>query len=323
MNATLAAPLPTPAAPRPAGERYAKAVEASKRIRWDLDRDVLRGRSLDANRAFLPGALTRVRDLAFLTPREARFYARVQGRTYANLLAALERGIASSALALAHDRPDGDVAGEALRRMSDEALKHRTMFRRLDALAAAGMPDGYAFVAGAEAFADEMLGRSRWAALALTLHVEVAAQAHYRTSLDDDETLCEVWKDVLLQHWKEESPHTVLDELEWRREHARGDALARERGVDDLVALYGALDLRLRGQAHADAAYFIAHAGRMLLSAEEAAIRDAMLRAYRRQHVALGAQEPRFVEVLRALATPAQFARLGAALAPVLEHACG
>jgi len=27
--------------------RYAKAIEASKRIRWDIDKDVIRGRNFD------------------------------------------------------------------------------------------------------------------------------------------------------------------------------------------------------------------------------------------------------------------------------------
>ena len=30
--------------------RYAKCIEASKRVRWDIDRDVIRGRSFDLGR---------------------------------------------------------------------------------------------------------------------------------------------------------------------------------------------------------------------------------------------------------------------------------
>jgi hypothetical protein len=323
ITATPSRPIPPAVAPRPATERYAKAVEASKRIRWDLDRDVLRGRALEFDRKFMPDALSKVGELAFLKPREARFLSQVQGRSYANLFAAIERCIGASALAHARDHWLGDpVALEALGRFTDEKLKHQAMFRRLEAMAAAGMPYGYEFVSRVDELAAGVPERSPWAVLALTLEVEICTQAHYRTSLDDDGQLSAVWKDVLLHHWKEESQHTILDELEWRREHARCDAEARARGVDDLIALFGSLDAVLKAQAAADAAYFIRHAGRAFLSVEEAAIRDAVLRAYRRQHIALGAQEPRFVEVLRALTTPGQFARLGHALAPILEHAC-
>ena len=41
--------------------RYAKIVEVSKRIRWDIDRDVIRGRTLDFAKRFLPDGLSRGR----------------------------------------------------------------------------------------------------------------------------------------------------------------------------------------------------------------------------------------------------------------------
>ena len=34
--------------------RYAKCIEVSKRIRWEIDRDVIRGRSFDVSKKFLP-----------------------------------------------------------------------------------------------------------------------------------------------------------------------------------------------------------------------------------------------------------------------------
>jgi hypothetical protein len=33
---------------------YAKAVEVSNRIRWDIEKDVIRGRSLDFTKKFSP-----------------------------------------------------------------------------------------------------------------------------------------------------------------------------------------------------------------------------------------------------------------------------
>jgi len=39
MQATLSTPVDS--------RRYAKTIEASKRVRWDIDRDVLRGRAFD------------------------------------------------------------------------------------------------------------------------------------------------------------------------------------------------------------------------------------------------------------------------------------
>lgn len=34
--------------------RYSQCIEASKRIRWDIDKDVIRGRQFDFSNKFLP-----------------------------------------------------------------------------------------------------------------------------------------------------------------------------------------------------------------------------------------------------------------------------
>jgi hypothetical protein len=36
---------------------------------------------------------------------------------------------------------------------------------------------------------------------------------------------------VFLYHWREESQHAILDELEWRREHARSRPEERDAAV--------------------------------------------------------------------------------------------
>jgi len=46
-----------------------------------------------------------------------------------------------------------------------------------------------------------------------------------------------------------------------------------------------------------------------------------VLKAYRWQYIVTGVREPRFADVIRELATPAQMDRIGAALAPILAHA--
>ncbi len=40
--------------------RYAKCVEVSKRVRWDIDKDVVRGRRFDFGKKFLPDGLSKV-----------------------------------------------------------------------------------------------------------------------------------------------------------------------------------------------------------------------------------------------------------------------
>jgi hypothetical protein len=57
--------------------------------------------------------------------------------------------------------------------------------------------------------------------LALTCHIELFVLAHYRESIEADADASELWKDVFLYHWREESHHAIIDELEWQREHAK------------------------------------------------------------------------------------------------------
>jgi hypothetical protein len=82
-------------------KRYAKAIEVSKRVRWDIERDVIRGRQFDFTKKFLPDGLSKVNELAFLTGPEKRLVSQIQGRTYANVFGLVERFIGAKIRALA------------------------------------------------------------------------------------------------------------------------------------------------------------------------------------------------------------------------------
>ena len=179
------------------------------------------------------------------------------------------------------------------------------------------MPAGYAFLPEPNGVAQAVLGKSTWSVLGLTCLIELFVMAHYRSSIAPDTQLSELWKDVFMYHWREESQHAILDELEWRREHAKLDAAARDRAVDDLIALAGAVDGLLRMQAQSDAEYFSAIAG-MRPAEEVERTREAFLAAYRWQYIVSGAQEPRFGAILASLTTDAQRSRIGAALTPII-----
>ena len=179
------------------------------------------------------------------------------------------------------------------------------------------MPPGYTQTAEANAVAGAVLAASSWAVLALTLHIELFTQAHYRASIEPDANLSELWKDVFLFHWKEESQHAVLDELELLREDATLSAEQRDAAVDEFIAIVGAVDGILQAQAKADATYFCAITGHDKRPDDAARIEAAVLKAYRWQYIVSGAMEPRFQKVLFALVNEAQGARIQAALAPL------
>jgi len=63
-------------------DRYARCVETSKRVRWDIDEDAIRGRGFDAANKFLPDGLSLADGLTTLSNDEKRFVSQIQGRTY-------------------------------------------------------------------------------------------------------------------------------------------------------------------------------------------------------------------------------------------------
>jgi hypothetical protein len=151
--------------------------------------------------------------------------------------------------------------------------------------------------------------------LALTLDIELFTQLHYRQSIDADPQLSELFRDVFLFHWKEESQHAILDELEWVRHDAGVTAEERDVAVDEFIELVAAVDGILQAQARADARYFAATCGRTVQSAEAGEIEAAFLKAYRWQYIHSGAQHPHFGKVLSGLITEAQGQRIQSALA--------
>src|SRR5258706_46841 len=225
-------------------------------------------------------------------------------RSLGQVFGLVERFINAKVLEPSHDHWFGDqVALEALVRFSDEELKHQALFRRIDAMAGDVLPGGYRFDVDPNAVARAVLGKSTWAVLALTLDIELFTQLHYRQSIDPDTELSELFKDVFLCHWKEESQHAILDELEWARHDAGLTAEKRDRAVDEFIELVAAVDGILQAQAKADAGYFAAKCGRAVDEAEARAIEAAFLKAYRWQYIHSGAQHPHFGKVLSSLIT--------------------
>jgi hypothetical protein len=297
-------------------ERYARCVQTSKRVSWDIDEDVIRGRRFDTAHKFLPDGLSLADSFTTLSPDERRFVSQIQGRTYANVFGLVERFINAKVLELSHNHWFGDqVALEALVRFSDEELKHQALFRRIDTMVGDVLPDGYRFDVDPNAVARAVLGKSTWAVLALTLDIELFTQLHYRQSIDPDAELSELFKDVFLYHWREESQHAILDELELVRHDAGLTAEKRDRAVDEFVELVAAVDGILQAQAKADAGYFMATCGRKVDEAEARAIEAAFLKAYRWQYIHSGAQHPHFGKVLSGLITENQSQRIQSALA--------
>ena len=300
-------------------DRFAKCIEVSKRVRWDIDQDVIRGRDFDFSQKFLPDRISKLDQLEFLDKDEKRLLSQVQGRTYANMFGFVERFITAKILELTRDYWMGDqVALESLVRFSDEELKHQELFRRIENMMAEGMPAGYRFVPDPNEVAAAVLEKSSWAVMALTYEIELFTQAHYQESIAPDENLSELYKDLFLYHWKEETTHALMDEIEWPRLDMKLTGAERDRAVDEVIELVGDVDGILEAQCTADVAYFQKICERTFSEDEIEHLKAVVLEAYRWQYIFSGVEHPRFQKLLEKLTTEDQRQRLNEALKPIM-----
>jgi hypothetical protein len=297
------------------GYDYAKCLEISKRVRWDIDKDVIRGREFDLSQEFLPDGLSKVDQLDFLNEEERKFLSQIQGRTYANMFGFVERFIVAKILEITRGHWLGDqIALEALVRFCEEELKHQELFRRIEPMLAVGMPAGYRFLHQPDEVAAAVLEKSTWAVLALILEIELFTQEHYKQSIEPDENLSPLFKDIFFFHMKEETTHALMDELEWPREDKKLTPTERDRAVDQLIELVAAVDGILQAQSKADVDYFLKVRNPPLGKEEKNRIENGVLKAYRWQYIFSGSEHPRFRTALGSLITEAQGKRINNAL---------
>jgi hypothetical protein len=299
-------------------KQYARCIEGSKNIRWDIDKDVIRGREFDFSKKFLPDGISKLNQLDFLNDDEKRLLSQIQGRTYANMFGFVERFITAKILEITRDHWLGDqVALEALVRFTDEELKHQELFRRIEKMMADSMPDGYSFSWDPNEVAAAILKKSTWAVMALIYEIELFTQEHYKQSIELDKNLSELYKDVFLFHWKEEAHHAFLDGLEWPREDKKLTSTERDRAVDEVIELVGAVDGILQAQSEVDTKYFRKVCNRSISEKENELIKACLLKAYRLQYIFSGVEHPRFKKLLDELITEAQGQRISEALNPI------
>ena len=228
----------------------------------------------------------------------------------------VERFITAKVLETTRDHWLGDLTAlEALIRFSDEELKHRELFRRIEKMMADGMAEGYKFLPDPDAVAAAVLQNSTWAVLALILEIELFTLEHYKQSIEPEENLSELCKDRFLFHWKEETTHAMMDEFEWPRENNKLSAEERDRAVDELIAVVVDVDGILQNQSTTDVDYFLGLCNRSFTKDEVQGIKEGDLKAYRWQYIFSGIEHPRFQTLYQELITEDQRQRVSAALA--------
>ena len=182
-----------------------------------------------------------------------------------------------------------------------------------------GMPEGYRFLPEPNQVAAAVLKNSTWAVLGLILEIELFTQEHYKQSIEADQDLSDLYKDVFLFHWKEETTHAIMDELEWPREDQKLTADERDRAVTELIGIVADVDGILQAQSLADVEYFRNALNASFRAEEIDLLRSGVLAAYRWQYIFSGVGHPRYKTALGSLITESQAQRINEALAPLLN----
>jgi hypothetical protein len=127
-------------------------------------------------------------------------------------------------------------------------------------------------------------------------------QLHYVEHVRDRAELDELFRDILRFHWIDESRHARMDSLLIDEVASPLTADEREKAIDELLGLGGAIDGLLAQQAELDIdALQAATTGRTFTDAEREEIRTHQRRSYRWTFLVSGLEHPNFVRIVEEL----------------------
>jgi hypothetical protein len=280
---------------------YETCLQGSVKNAWTVD-DCFQGRDFDFTKPFLPDRIAGVNSIGCLNDDEKRMLNQIRGNSYCHIFAFVEEYI----VPLVVDHARGDVYGDETRlwsllRFAEEEVKHQEMLRRACSQFEAGFGVTCGLVPGREAVAGVVLGTSPLTALLLTSMIEWFTQLHYVEHVRDRAELDELFRDILRFHWIDESRHARLDTLlidEVARDLTPEE---RDKAIDQLLELGGAVDGLLAQQAELDIDALQAATGRTFSQSERDEIRTHQQRSYRWTFLVSGLQHPNFVSIVEQL----------------------
>jgi len=239
-----------------------------------------------------------------LSDDEKRMLNQIRGNSYCHIFAFVEEYIVPMVV----DHARGDVYGDETRlwtllRFAEEEVKHQEMLRRACSQFEAGFGVSCGLVPGREAVAGAVLSTSPLTALLLTSMIEWFTQLHYIEHVRDRAELDGLFRDILRFHWIDEARPARLDTLlidEVARDLTPEE---REKAVDQLLELGGAVDGLLAQQAELDIDALQLATGRTFTDGERDEIRTHQQRSYRWTFLVSGLEHPNFVSIVERLTT--------------------
>jgi hypothetical protein len=280
---------------------YAGILENSLKVEW-TERQVLEGRDFDYSKRFLPDRLSGVDNIRCLNDREKLKLNQIMGNAYCHIFAYVEEYIIPQALEAAQRDIYGDETRlRMLLRFAEDESKHQELFRRSSALFEKGFGVQCGLIPAREEVAKVVLSKSRLCSYLLTSMIEWFTQLHYVEHVRDRSELDGLFRDLVRYHWMDEAQHAKIDTLlinEIVREISEED---REKAVDELLELGGAIDGLLAQQADLDLGSLEKAIGRTLSEKDKAEIKASTQRAYRWTFIVSGLEHPNFVKIVSEL----------------------
>ena len=229
---------------------YEATLASSLRAQWQLD-DVLKpDQDLDFSRNFMPESLARTAAVTSLNPFEQRILNQISAHQYLSIFGIVEEAILPFVLDHARLQLSGDDWRiRALVNFAGEEAKHIQLFKRYHDAFVRGFPVECEVIGPAEAIGAELLRHDPLAFGLVVLMIEWMTQQHYLGSIRNDNDLDPLFKELMLQHWKEEAQHAKLDTL---IVDALGEGKTEEqidKAIDEFFEIGGFLDEGLKTQA--------------------------------------------------------------------------
>jgi para-aminobenzoate N-oxygenase AurF len=302
-------------------DSYVRFLTRAYQVNWRID-ELLHGRRFDPAKRWLPLRLSGAPFVTVLDEAEKRKLTHVEMASYAHLFGYVEEFVAPKMVELSSDHAvERREAFDALTNFAAEEVKHMTLFREVRRRVNESLGFETRLIGDAAGTAKYVLSKSTGAVLLLTAAVEWFTQLHYTETFAEDAHLDPFTKHIFKAHWLEEAQHAQMDNLETLRVFDGLEACKRDRAIDDLIELVGAVDGLLVKQTGLDIENLAQYLGRAFTADETEELERGILRAKRWTFLESGVTHPRFQELFAAVTTPEQRARVGEALAPLLAPA--
>ena len=277
---------------------YDEILRHSKQVAWKED-DVLANRTFDFTRRFLPNRLAGVDTITCLDDGEKTRLNQIMGNAYCHIFAYVEEFIVPTVMEEAGEDVHGDeVRMRSLLRFSEEELKHQELFRRSIALFAEGIGFDMDLIPDREAVAGVVRSKSKLAVMLLTAVIEWFTQLHYTEHVRDETGLDGLFRDLLKYHWLDEAQHAKLDMLLIQETVAQMPLAERERAIDEVLELGGAIDGLLLQQIGMNIAALERSTGRVFTTDEREEITRETQRASRWTFLVSGLRHPNVVRLV-------------------------